>query len=141
MKAQSFQVRTIKNQIAACLRLIALRVKSAILKLVDLEQKLEVAMNQQLSPVVPVLYCKDRWLSVFPFDGARVATAYDVAWNHGWIDHEGTKISKVDDYDCLEDEGEGFLAKLKIKKVRMIHAGEEIAVGIDEFGQPDLSGL
>jgi hypothetical protein len=51
MKAQSFQsfqVRTLKNQIAACLRLIALHVKSAILKLVDLEAKLEAAMSEQI---------------------------------------------------------------------------------------------
>lgn len=48
MKAQSFQVRSLKNQIAACVRLIKLHVKSAILKLVDLEQKLEAAMNEQL---------------------------------------------------------------------------------------------
>lgn len=47
MKAQSFQVRTIKNQIAACLKLIAAKVKSAILRLIDLENQLEVAMNQQ----------------------------------------------------------------------------------------------
>jgi hypothetical protein len=48
MKAQSLQVRTLKNQIAACLRLIALHVRSAILKLVDLEAKLEAAMSEQL---------------------------------------------------------------------------------------------
>jgi hypothetical protein len=48
MKAQSFQVRILKNQIAACLRLIALHVRSAILKLVDLENKLENAMSEQI---------------------------------------------------------------------------------------------
>ncbi|MFM6198326.1 MAG: hypothetical protein ACKPE1_04125 [Dolichospermum sp.] len=48
MKAQSFQVRTLKHQIQACLRLIALHVRSAILRLIDLESQLEVAMNEQL---------------------------------------------------------------------------------------------
>lgn len=48
MKAQSFQVRTLKNQIAACLRLIAAKVKSAVLRLIDLENQLEVAMSKQM---------------------------------------------------------------------------------------------
>lgn len=48
MKSQSFQVRAIQNQIAACLRLITAKVKSAILRLIDLESQLEAAMNQQL---------------------------------------------------------------------------------------------
>ncbi|MFM8007602.1 MAG: hypothetical protein ACKO86_22280, partial [Dolichospermum sp.] len=47
MKAQSFAIRTLKHQIAACLRLIALHVKSAILRLIDFESQLEVAMNEQ----------------------------------------------------------------------------------------------
>ncbi|MFM6250049.1 MAG: hypothetical protein ACKPEQ_13010 [Dolichospermum sp.] len=50
MKAQSFAIRTLKHQIQACLRLIALHVKSAILRLIDLESQLEVAMNEQLTP-------------------------------------------------------------------------------------------
>ncbi|MFM5933528.1 MAG: hypothetical protein ACKPKT_05295 [Dolichospermum sp.] len=52
MKAQSFQVRTLKHQIQACLRLIALHVKSAILRLIDLESQLEVAMNEQIKNVI-----------------------------------------------------------------------------------------
>ncbi|MFM8004799.1 MAG: hypothetical protein ACKO86_07590, partial [Dolichospermum sp.] len=50
MKAQSFAIRTLKHQIQACLRLIALHVRSAILRLIDLESQLEVAMNEQLTP-------------------------------------------------------------------------------------------
>ena len=49
MKAQSFQVRDLKNKIAACLRLIALNVKSAVLRLLDMEQQLELAMRDQLN--------------------------------------------------------------------------------------------
>ena len=49
MKSQSFQVRDLKNKIAACLKLIGLKVKSAVLRLLDLEQKLEEAMSEQLS--------------------------------------------------------------------------------------------
>ena len=45
----SLQVSTLKNQIAACLRLIALRVKSAILRLLKLENQLEEAMTKQFS--------------------------------------------------------------------------------------------
>lgn len=48
MKAQSFQVRDLKNKIAACLRLIAAKVKSAILRLLELEEQLKVAMEEQL---------------------------------------------------------------------------------------------
>lgn len=48
MKAQSFQVRSLKHQIAACLKLIAAKVKSAVLKLIDLESRLEEAMSEQL---------------------------------------------------------------------------------------------
>ena len=39
MKPQSFQVRDLKNKIAACLRLIGLKVKSAVLRLIDLEER------------------------------------------------------------------------------------------------------
>lgn len=49
MKAQSFQIRALQHQIAACLRLIAVKVKSAVLRLIDLEEKLEVAMSEQLA--------------------------------------------------------------------------------------------
>ena len=52
MKAKSFAVRTPKNQIAACLRLIALHVRSAILKLIDLENQLEVAVQDQIKNVI-----------------------------------------------------------------------------------------
>lgn len=48
MKAQSLEVRTLKNQIDACLRLVALRFKSAILRLLDLESQLEKAMQEQI---------------------------------------------------------------------------------------------
>ena len=48
MKSQSFQVRSLKHQIAACLKLIELKVKSAILRLLDIEGQLEVAMEEQL---------------------------------------------------------------------------------------------
>ena len=50
MKPQSFQVRDLKNKIAACLRLIGLKVKSAVLRLIDLQEKLEEAMTEQIKP-------------------------------------------------------------------------------------------
>lgn len=59
MKAQSFTVRTLKNQIAACLRLIALRVKSAILKLIDLENQLEVAVQEQIKNAKVIIKVDD----------------------------------------------------------------------------------
>ena len=61
MKAQSLEVRTLKNQIAACLRLIALRFKSAILRLLKLENQLEEAMKEQMPKTRKLLsakYCK-----------------------------------------------------------------------------------
>lgn len=44
----SFQIRTVKNQIAACLREIERGVKWFILQLIDLEEKLQTLLTQQL---------------------------------------------------------------------------------------------
>jgi hypothetical protein len=51
MKRQSTLVLDLKQKIQATLKLIALRVKSLILQLIDLEQQLEEAMNKQLATV------------------------------------------------------------------------------------------
>jgi len=48
MKFQSFAVRSLKNQIAATLKLIGMGVKKYILQLLQLEAKLEEAMSEQL---------------------------------------------------------------------------------------------
>jgi hypothetical protein len=47
MIVQSFQIRTLKGQIAACLRLISLRAKAAVLRLIELEAQLEAAIAAQ----------------------------------------------------------------------------------------------
>lgn len=47
----SFQIRTVKNQIAACLREIERGVKWFILQLIDLEEKLEALTAQQLTTI------------------------------------------------------------------------------------------
>lgn len=45
----SFKIRSIKNQIAACLREIEKGVKWFVVQLIDLEEKLEAAMSKQFS--------------------------------------------------------------------------------------------
>lgn len=45
----SFKIRTVKNQIAACLREIERGVKWFILQLIDLEEKLQTLLTQQLT--------------------------------------------------------------------------------------------
>jgi hypothetical protein len=47
MVVQSFEVRTLRGQIAACLRLIALKAKAAVLRLIELEENLEAAIAAQ----------------------------------------------------------------------------------------------
>ena len=47
MIVQSFEIRTIKGQIAACLRLIRLKAKAAVLRLIELEAQLEAAIAAQ----------------------------------------------------------------------------------------------
>ncbi|MFM6312447.1 MAG: hypothetical protein ACKPGB_30110 [Dolichospermum sp.] len=82
MKAQSFQIRTLKHQIQACLRLIALHVRSAILRLIDLESQLEVAMNQQLDnkeEIVSEMIRIDKELSKLPrFAFERTQEQFDL---------------------------------------------------------------
>ncbi|MFM6604925.1 MAG: hypothetical protein ACKPJO_11815 [Dolichospermum sp.] len=81
MKAQSFQVRTLKHQIQACLRLIV-HVKSAILRLLDLENQLEVAMNEQLDnkeKIVSEMIRIDKELSKLPrFAFERTQEQFDL---------------------------------------------------------------
>jgi hypothetical protein len=52
MKRQSTLVLDLKQKIQATLKLIALRVKSLILQLLDLENQLEQAMSEQLDSTV-----------------------------------------------------------------------------------------
>lgn len=47
MIVQSFEIRTLKGQIAACLRLIRLKAKAAVLRLIELEAQLEAAIAAQ----------------------------------------------------------------------------------------------
>ena len=49
MKSQSQLVLTLKHQIVATLKLIALKIKRYVLQLLELEQKLEEATKTQLS--------------------------------------------------------------------------------------------
>jgi hypothetical protein len=51
MKVQSFKVLSLKHQIQSCLRLIIGKVKSAIIRLLDLESALEAALNEQFSEI------------------------------------------------------------------------------------------
>ena len=58
MKTQSIEVRTIKHQIQACLKLIELKVRSAVLRLLDLEEKLKKAITAMMTPMIPNLPVK-----------------------------------------------------------------------------------
>ena len=49
MKSQSFAVRSLKNQIAATLKLIGMGIKKYILQLLNLESKLEEDVCKQLN--------------------------------------------------------------------------------------------
>ena len=55
MKTQSFQVRTLKNQIQACLRLIELKVKSAVLRLLELEEQLREELKKAMPETTKTL--------------------------------------------------------------------------------------
>ena len=48
MKSQSIEVRTIKHQIQSCLKLIKLKVKSAVLRLLDLEERLNKELKKMM---------------------------------------------------------------------------------------------
>lgn len=81
MKAQSFQVRALQHQIAACLRLIAAKVKSAVLRLIDLEEKLEVAMSRQFNLCGVVTSCSP---VVIDLDNQSVAYVIQKGYDMGW---------------------------------------------------------
>lgn len=51
MKSQSQLVLSLKAQIASTLKLIALKIKRYVLQLLELEQKLEVAMSKQINEI------------------------------------------------------------------------------------------
>ena len=56
MKTQSIEVRTLKHQIASCLKLIELKVRSAVLRLLDLEEQLKKELKKAMmtTPKLPV---------------------------------------------------------------------------------------
>ena len=64
MKAQSILIRTLKHQIASCLKLIELKVRSAVLRLLDLEEKLREELKKAMMEVSPYKFVKliqDEW--------------------------------------------------------------------------------
>ncbi|MFM6607133.1 MAG: hypothetical protein ACKPH3_24185, partial [Dolichospermum sp.] len=103
MKAQSFAIRTLKHQIQACLRLIALHVRSAILRLIDLENQLEVAMNQQLDnkeEIVSEMIRIDKELNKLPRHAfERTQEQYDL---FNTLDQEYNKVFRKTRKEELE---------------------------------------
>jgi hypothetical protein len=81
MKAQSFQVRSLKHQITACLRLVAAKVKSAVLRLIDLESQLEVAMSKQFNFCNVCVSCSH---VVVDLDNKCIAYIIQKGYEMGW---------------------------------------------------------
>ena len=83
MKSQSFAVRSLKNQIAATLKLIGMGIKKYILQLLNLEAKLEEAMSEQFNFCNVCVSCSD---VVVDLNNKSVAyiikKGYDMGWHY-----------------------------------------------------------
>lgn len=95
----SFQIRTVKNQIAACLREIERGVKWFVLQLIDLEEKLQL-LTQQLTttttkkPMNTTQQIIERMISI----GAEELIKRDVEKNveqNGDFNDEQEKLEKI----------------------------------------------
>jgi hypothetical protein len=81
MKSQSFAVRSLKNQIAATLKLIGMGIKKYILQLLNLEARLEVAMSEQFNFCNVCVSCSD---VVVDLDNKSVAYIIQKGYDMGW---------------------------------------------------------